>query len=68
MRIRKSIEELQVAYERGDKKPLETLMRAWQGIKKLDPGDFNAFFLIAGYRKIGRIPGDGLTLAVRGSG
>jgi tyrosinase len=49
MRIRKSIEELQIAYEHGDKKPLETLMRAWKGIEDLAPDDVNSYFLIAGY-------------------
>jgi tyrosinase len=49
MRIRKSIEELQIAYERGDKKPLEALMRAWKGIQELPPDNFNSFFLIGGY-------------------
>ena len=49
MRVRKSIEELQIAYERGDKKPLEALMRAWKGIQELSTDDFNSFFLIGGY-------------------
>ena len=48
-RRRKSIEELQHAYERGDKKPLEDLMRAWKGIKELGPDDPNSFFVIGGY-------------------
>jgi tyrosinase len=41
MRVCKSIDDLQIAYERGDKKPLETLMRAWKGIQDLPPADFN---------------------------
>ncbi len=48
-RVRKSIEDLQVAYERGDTAPLEKLMRAWKGIQELPPEHFNGFFQIAGY-------------------
>jgi tyrosinase len=48
-RLRKSIEELQYAYEQGNKKPLEDLMRAWKGIKELGPDNPNSFFVIGGY-------------------
>jgi tyrosinase len=48
-RLRKSLTDLQAAYEAGDKKPLEDLMRAWQGIKALPPEDPNSFFMIGGY-------------------
>ncbi|HEV2812987.1 MAG TPA: tyrosinase family protein [Solirubrobacteraceae bacterium] len=41
--------ELQDAYEGGDKKPLETVMRAWKGIKELDPSDPRSFFMLGGY-------------------
>src|SRR3954452_25474427 len=49
LRIRRSIDELQQAYERGDKKPLQDLMRAWKGIKELHPDNPNSFFVIGGY-------------------
>ncbi|MGE5149425.1 MAG: tyrosinase family protein [Rhodospirillaceae bacterium] len=49
LRVRRSLEELQDAYENGKKKPLETLMRAWKGIKELPPDDPNSFFMIGGY-------------------
>jgi tyrosinase len=49
VRVRRSITELQAAYEAGDKQPLENLMRAWQAIKALPPDDPNSFFMIGGY-------------------
>lgn len=49
LRVRRSLTELQDAYEKGDKKPLEDLMRAWKGIKELPPEDPNSFFVIGGY-------------------
>ncbi len=49
LRVRRSLKELQDAYENGKKKPLETLMRAWKGIKELPPDDPNSFFMIGGY-------------------
>jgi tyrosinase len=49
LRVRSSIEDLQYAYEQGNKKPLEDLMRAWKGIKELPPDNPNSFFVIAGY-------------------
>lgn len=48
-RVRRSLTELQAEYEKGEKKPLEDLMRAWQGIKELEPEDLNSFFKLGGY-------------------
>src|SRR5438105_3985350 len=48
-RVRRSITELQDAYDNGNKKPLEDLMRAWKGIKELPPDNPNSFFVIGGY-------------------
>jgi tyrosinase len=49
LRIRRSIQELQADYAKGDKKPLEDLMRAWKGIKELPPDDARSFFTLGGY-------------------
>jgi tyrosinase len=49
LRVRRSLTALQDEYENGKKKPLETLMRAWKGIKELPPTDPNSFFTIGGY-------------------
>jgi tyrosinase len=49
LRVRKSLTDLQDAYAKGDKKPLEDLMRAWRGVKALPPDDPNSFFTIGGY-------------------
>jgi len=49
LRIRPSIEELGVQYKKGNKKPLEDLMRAWKGIKELPPNDPRSFFVLGGY-------------------
>ncbi|KVO73319.1 tyrosinase [Burkholderia ubonensis] len=49
VRVRPSIESLQAEYSKGNKKPLEDLMRAWKGIKELPPDDPNSFFLIGGF-------------------
>jgi tyrosinase len=48
-RVRRSLDDLQYEYQHGDKRPLEDLMRAWQGIKALPPDDPNSFFVIGGY-------------------
>jgi tyrosinase len=50
-RVRRSITELQDEYEKGNKKPLEGLWRAWKGIQKLppDPKNLHSFFTLAGY-------------------
>lgn len=49
IRVRRSVHELQNAYDRGDKKPLEDLVRAWRGIQQLPFADKRSFFAIAGY-------------------
>ncbi len=49
LRVRRSIVELQDEYAKGNKKPLEDLMRAWKGIKELPPDNPNSFFVIGGY-------------------
>src|ERR1700759_2945184 len=47
--VRRSLIELQKEYESGDKEALETLMRAWKGIKDLPANDPHSFFTIGGY-------------------
>jgi tyrosinase len=47
--IRRSITDLQSDYENGNPEPLETLMRAWQGIKELAPDDPRSFFILGGF-------------------
>lgn len=49
MRVRRSLLDLQSEYENGNKLPLETVMRAWKGIKELPPTDPDSYFVIAGY-------------------
>lgn len=49
LKIRRSLTDLQRAYEKGDKKPLEQLMRAWKGIKELPADDPNSFFVLGGF-------------------
>lgn len=49
LRIRHNIVALQEAYESGNKEPLETLMRAWKGIKELPASDPNSLFTIGGF-------------------
>ena len=49
LRVRRSITELQDEYTAGNKIPLETLMRAWKGIKGLPPDDSRSFFMLGGY-------------------
>jgi tyrosinase len=49
VRERPSLLALQNAYEKGDTKPLETLMRAWKGIKELPPTNPNSFFILGGF-------------------
>ena len=46
---RRSIQDLQNDYDRGNKKPLEDLMRAWKGIQDLPPDDPRSFFILGGY-------------------
>jgi tyrosinase len=47
--VRRSLTEIQAEYESGDKEALESLMRAWKGIKELPPADARSFFMIGGY-------------------
>jgi tyrosinase len=49
LRVRVSLLELQNEYEKGNKKPLEDLMRAWKGIKELPYADLKSFFKLGGY-------------------
>ena len=48
LRIRRSITDLVVDYSQGITKPLDNLIRAWDGIQKLPPSDDNSYFKIAG--------------------
>lgn len=47
--IRRSISDIQADYDNGNKIELERLMRAWKGIKELDPADLRSFFILGGY-------------------
>jgi tyrosinase len=47
--VRRSLTEIQAEYEGGDKEALETLMRAWKGIKDLPADDPHSFFMLGGY-------------------
>jgi len=49
LKTRRSLIDLQIDYTNGITEPLETLMRAWKGIKELDYTDDNSFFKIGGY-------------------
>lgn len=49
IRVRRSLIELQNEYEKGNKKPLEDLMRAWKGIKELPYDDLKSFFKLGGF-------------------
>ena len=49
LRVRRSIQELQVDYTNGNKKPLEDLMRAWKAVKELPAEDPRSFFMLGGY-------------------
>ncbi len=49
MGTRYSVRYLQDLYDRGNKKPLEDLVRAWKGIKELPPSDLRSFFVVGGY-------------------
>jgi tyrosinase len=48
-RVRRSLCELQADYDKGDTKELDTLMRAWRGIKALPPTDPHSFFVLGGF-------------------
>ena len=47
--VRRSLAVIQAEYENGDKVALETLMRAWKGIKELPATDPRSFFMLGGY-------------------
>jgi tyrosinase len=47
-RVRRSLDDLQDDYAKGNTKPLEDLMRAWKGIKDLPPTDPKSFFALGG--------------------
>jgi tyrosinase len=47
--IRRSLSDLQKDYDKGNKSELESLMRAWKGIKELPPQDPNSFFCLGGF-------------------
>jgi tyrosinase len=47
--IRRSLTDIQADYDAGNTAELETLMRAWKGIKELDASDPNSFFKIGGF-------------------
>src|SRR5829696_8035224 len=49
LRVRRSIQNLQDNYMKGNKKPLEDLLRAWKAIKELPPEDPQSFFVLGGY-------------------
>jgi tyrosinase len=49
LRVRRSILDLQNDYEKGNKKPLEDVMRAWKGIKEFSPNELRSFFYLGGY-------------------
>jgi tyrosinase len=48
LRVRRSIQDIQDDYAKGNKAPLEALMRAWKGIKELAPDDHRSFFWLGG--------------------
>jgi tyrosinase len=47
--VRRALTEIQAEYDSGDKEALETLMRAWKGIKDLPADDPRSFFMLGGY-------------------
>jgi tyrosinase len=47
--VRYSVRYLQDEYDKGNKQPLEDLVRAWKGIEELPPTDKRSFFVLAGY-------------------
>jgi tyrosinase len=48
LRVRRSIQDIQDDYAKGNKAPLEALMRAWKGITELPPDDIRSFFWLGG--------------------
>ncbi len=49
IKVRRSVRDLQTEYDKGNKKPLEDLVRAWKGIKELPSTDKRSFFVLGGY-------------------
>lgn len=49
LRIRRSLTDLQNDYLKGNKKPLEDLMRAWKGMKERPAEHPQSFFTLGGY-------------------
>jgi tyrosinase len=49
VKVRQSVRDLQKEYDKGNKTPLEDLVRAWKGIQDLPPTDKRSFFVIGGY-------------------
>ncbi|OZG75462.1 tyrosinase [Hahella sp. CCB-MM4] len=49
LNVRRSVRDLQAEYDRGNRKPLEDLIRAWKGIQELPPDDKRSFFILGGY-------------------
>jgi tyrosinase len=49
VKTRFSVSYLQSEYDKGNKQPLEDLVRAWKGIQELDPSDKRSFFVLGGY-------------------
>ena len=49
LRVRRAIQELQDDYAKGNKQPLEDLMRAWKAIKELPADAPRSFFTLGGY-------------------
>jgi tyrosinase len=47
--VRRSLTDIQAEYDQGDKEALETLMRAWKGVKDLPASDPRSFFMLGGY-------------------
>ncbi len=49
IKVRRSVYDLQMEYDKGNKQPLEDLVRAWVGVKNLPPTDKRSFFVLGGY-------------------
>ncbi|WP_019501743.1 tyrosinase family protein [Pseudanabaena sp. PCC 6802] len=49
IKVRRSVRGLQAEYDKGNKQPLEDLVRAWRGIQNLPATDKRSFFAIGGY-------------------
>lgn len=49
LNVRRSLFDLELDYHKGNKQPLEDLVRAWKGIQELSPDDKRSFFTLGGY-------------------